>query len=121
MPATIDAARDEKISALAETMLNTDPELVKLARTDRATAFKRAIRMAAEKIPAGSGGSSSGSGGAPAGPITFTRERRAHVADEVLMLQPGEPLMITITKGPDGRPQFQRPARSPGGLRRSWT
>jgi hypothetical protein len=44
--------RDEKINAVALTILATDPHLKKLAETDRSTAFKRAIGMAAKQISA---------------------------------------------------------------------
>jgi hypothetical protein len=45
-------ARDDEIDTRAKKLMNEDPQLIQLARTDRSTAFKNAIRMAAEEIPA---------------------------------------------------------------------
>lgn len=71
------ASREEAVNTRAEELIATNSQLVQLARTDRSEAFKRAIRKAAEEIPAGSGGSGTSTSSAST-PITLTRQRRVH-------------------------------------------
>lgn len=72
-----DAVREEAINTKALKLLETNSQLVQLARTDRSEAFKRAIRLAAEQIPAATYERKGGPPD-PAAPVTLTRQRRVH-------------------------------------------
>jgi len=84
----VDADRDEAINAKALKLLETNSQLVQLARTDRAEAFKRAIRLAAEQISAGSGSSDTGVTRASDGALTrpaLERARQVHKGAMILL------------------------------------